>query len=78
MGALLDIAIKAAASVRGGPDTPAQAELRRLVPLFAAHCRFSKEDAEEALQVALEHPDNSLPFYRGKVKQLRLGGVEAV
>lgn len=58
-------------------DKATQAELARLVRLFARSQGFTQEDTEEALQVALAHPDNALAFYRGEAARLKDPQVEA-
>ena len=48
----------------------AEAEITRLVRLFSTSLGFSQKDADEALQVALAHPQNALTFYRREVERL--------
>jgi hypothetical protein len=45
--------------------------------MFTARLSFSPEDADEALSVALAHPENALTFYRGELARLRDPDVEA-
>ena len=52
------------------PSKASEAELRRLVGLISSSQGFTQEDADEALKVALAHPQNALTYYRGEVASL--------
>ena len=65
--------------VEAGGETPpvhppiskaSQAEITRLVRLFSSSLGFSQQDADEALQVALAHPESALDYYRREVARL--------
>jgi hypothetical protein len=61
-------------------NSATEAELRRLVPLVTSHLSYFKtpKDHAEALENALQHPELTLPFWRGKAKQLGLEDGEII
>lgn len=75
MGYLVELAMKAVETPGHPPlDRTPEGELRRLVPLVTSHLDYFRTEQEhaEALENALRHPELSLPFWRGKAKQLGL------